>query len=66
MNRTVGNVFVTLLCTRQFHAMRTPNEPSVHHGVSHFGMELQSIAGAQPEGLDRKSVAFGQELTAGW
>ena len=62
----VGNVFVALLRTRQFHAVRTTNEPSVHHGVGYFRMELQSIAGAQPERLDRKSVAFGQEFTAGW
>ena len=62
VDRTVGNVFVTLLRTRQFHAMCTTNEPSVHHGVSYFRMELESIAGARPEGLDRKSVAFGQEL----
>jgi hypothetical protein len=40
MDRTIGNVFVTLLRTRQFHAMRTTNEPTIHHGVRHFRMEL--------------------------
>jgi hypothetical protein len=65
VGRTIGYVFVTLLRTRQFHAMRTTNQPTIHHSVRHFRMELQRVTGAQAEGLDRKSVAFRQELTAG-
>jgi hypothetical protein len=65
MDRTIGNVFVTLLRPRQFHTMGTTNEPTIHHGVRHFRMKLQRITGAQAEGLDRKSIAFRQELTTG-
>ena len=46
VDRTIGDVFVTLLGARQFHAMGTTNEPTIHHGVCHFRMELQRIASA--------------------
>src|SRR4029079_14087497 len=40
VDRAIGNVFVTLLRTRQCHAMRATNEPTIHHGVRYFRMEL--------------------------
>src|SRR6187551_2915935 len=44
VDRTIGNMFMPLLRTGQFHAMRPTNEPTIHHGVRHFRMELQRIA----------------------
>jgi hypothetical protein len=64
VNRSVGNVFMTLLRPRQFHTMRASNKPPVHHGVRYLRMELERIASAETESLDRKGVAFRQEFTA--
>ena len=65
MHRTVGDVLVALLCTRQFHPMRASHKPAIHHRVCDLGMELQRIAGAMAKCLHGESVALSQQLTAG-
>src|SRR5262245_42310050 len=65
VHRTVGDVLVALLGARQFHSMGAAHEPSVHHGVRDFRVELQRISRAKAKRLNRERIAFGQQLTAG-
>jgi len=61
--QTFPEAALALLGAGQFHARVTARGPAAHHGVGHFRVELNAVcARAVAEGLDRKRVAFGDEI----